>query len=307
MQLSLYLSYIYYRRLFSKGDILTIMALITVMVGALYTLYLHYESWYWVLFFFPLSTFSYHNNRKDLSLLKTHPKYVKILIGEYFIENIPFIFLLIAKGDFLWGTLYVLALGFIAFLPQRNINIIYPFSLGDPMWHCAFRKYKLLLSLPFLIGLVVIARVYENPNLAFFALGATGFVCCIPYFEREHFSHICIASKRGKQYLYSQLMAGIKNTALFFSPVVFTYIGCFGIDKMMVLPLCLCFPLVGVLTKYAFFTKPIPQSFALIFICFGVAYLLPLLLLPYCYYLAIQNLQKYQYATNKSIREKLSE
>ena len=38
MQLSLYLSYIYYRRLFAKGDLLTIVVLITAMVGALYVL-----------------------------------------------------------------------------------------------------------------------------------------------------------------------------------------------------------------------------------------------------------------------------
>ena len=34
-------------------------------------------------------------SREDLSLLKYHSQYRKILIGEYFVENIPFLFLLL--------------------------------------------------------------------------------------------------------------------------------------------------------------------------------------------------------------------
>ena len=218
--LSLYLSYIYYRRLFAKGDLLTIVVLITAMVGALYVLYLHYTSWSWLLILFPLTTLSYHNGREDLPLLCTHPHYRSVLLGEYCIENLPFILLLIVKEDYLWATLYFLGLCLIPWLAQRQFTIPFPFSLSDPLWHTAFRKYKLLFSLPFLIGLVVIAGVYNNPNLALFAFEATGLVCCIPYFEREHPSYITIAAQRGKDYLHSQLIAGIKNTALVFSPIV---------------------------------------------------------------------------------------
>ena len=221
--LSLYLSYIYYRRLFAKGDLLTIAILITAMAGALYVLYLHYVSWSWLLILFPLATLSYHNSREDLPLLRTHPHYRRVLLGEYFIENLPFILLLISKGDYLWAALYLLGLCLIPWLTQRQLTIPYPFSLSDPLWHTAFRKYKLLFSLPFLIGLVVIAGIYDNPNLALFAFGATGLVCCIPYFEREHPSYISIAAQRGKDYLHSQLIAGIQNTALVFSPIGLTY------------------------------------------------------------------------------------
>ena len=234
MQLSLYLSYIYYRRLFAKGDLLTIVVLITAMVGALYVLYLHYTSWSWLLILFPLTTLSYHNGREDLPLLCTHPHYRSVLLGEYCIENLPFILLLIVKEDYLWATLYFLGLCLIPWLAQRQLTIPYPFSLSDPLWHTAFRKYKLLFSLPFLIGLVVIAGVYNNPNLALFAFGATGLVCCIPYFEREHPSYITIAAQQGKDYLHSQLIAGIQNTALVFSPLGLTYFICFGIEKIAV-------------------------------------------------------------------------
>ena len=305
MQLSLYLSYIYYRRLFAKGDLLTIVVLITAMVGALYVLYLHYTSWSWILALFPLATLSYHNSREDLSLLRTHPHYRSVLLGEYFIENLPFILLLISKGDYLWAALYLLGLCLIPWLTQRQLTIPYPFSLSDPLWYTAFRKYKLLFSLPLLIGLVVIAGIYDNPNLALFAFGATGLVCCIPYFEREHPSYITIAAQRGKDYLYSQLIAGIQNTALVFSPIGLTYFICFGTDKIAVLFLCLGVAIVGVLTKYAFFNQPLPQSFAIMAIFLGVFYIFPLLLLPYFYFLAIQNIQKYQHVTDKSLRKEL--
>ena len=303
--LSLYLSYIYYRRLFAKGDLLTIVVLITTMVGALYVLYLHYASWSWILALFPLATLSYHNSREDLSLLRTHPHYRRVLLGEYFIENLPFILLLISKGDYLWAALYFLGLCLIPWLTQRQLTIPYHFSLSEPLWHTAFRKYKLLFSLPLLIGLVVIAGIYDNPNLALFAFGAMGLVCCIPYFEREHPSYITIAAQRGKDYLHSQLIAGIQNTALVFSPIGLTYFICFGIDKIAVLFLCLGVAIVGVLTKYAFFNHPLPQSFAIMAIFLGVFYILPLLLLPYFYFLAIQNIQKYQHVTDKSLRKEL--
>ena len=303
--LSLYLSYIYYRRLFAKGDLLTIVVLITTMVGALYVLYLHYASWSWILALFPLATLSYHNSREDLSLLRTHPHYRRVLLGEYFIENLPFILLLISKGDYLWAALYFLGLCLIPWLTQRQLTIPYPFSLSDPLWHTAFRKYKLLFSLPLLIGLVLIAGIYNNPNLALFAFGATGLVCCIPYFEREHPSYITIAAQQGKDYLHSQLIAGIQNTALVFSPLGLTYFICFGIEEIAVLLLFLGVAIVGVLTKYAFFNQPLPQSFAVITIFLGVFYILPLLLLPYFYFLAIQNIQKHQHVTNKSLRKEL--
>ena len=297
MQLSLYLSYIYYRRLFAKGDLLTIVVLITAMVGALYVLYLHYTSWSWLLILFPLTTLSYHNGREDLPLLCTHPHYRSVLLGEYCIENLPFILLLIVKEDYLWATLYFLGLCLIPWLAQRQFTIPFPFSLSDPLWHTAFRKYKLLFSLPFLIGLVVIAGVYNNPNLALFAFGATGLVCCIPY--------ITIAAQQGKDYLHSQLIAGIQNTALVFSPLGLTYFICFGIEKIAVLLLFLGVAIVGVLTKYAFFNHPLPQSFAIMAIFLGVFYILPLLLLPYFYFLAIKNIQKHQYVTDKSLRKEL--
>ncbi len=305
MQLSLYLSYIYYRRLFAKGDLLTIAVLITAMAGALYVLYLHYVSWSWLLILFPLATLSYHNSREDLPLLCTHPHYRSVLLGEYGIENLPFILLLIGKGDYLWAALYFFGLCLIPWLTQRQLTIPYPFSLSDPLWHTTFRKYKLLFSLPFLIGLVVIAGVYNNPNLALFAFGAMGIVCCMPYFEREHPSYITIAAQRGKDYLHSQLIAGIKNTALVFSPLGLTYLICFGIDEIAVLFLCLGVAIVGVLTKYAFFNQPLPQSFAIMAIFLGVFYIFPLLLLPYFYFLAIQNIQKYQHVTDKSLRKEL--
>ncbi|EGD35343.1 MULTISPECIES: hypothetical protein [unclassified Capnocytophaga] len=298
--MSLYLVYIYYRRLFAKGDILTITILVVILGGSLYTLYQHYNSWSWVLALFLLSTFSHHNSREDLLLLKRHPQYRRILIGEYLIENLPFILLPVYKSDFLVAAGYLFGIIVIAFLPQRSLTLSYPFSLADPLWHSTFRKYKLLFFLPIIIGLIIIASVYKNPNLALFALIATGFVCCVPYFEREYPAHMSIAAQRGGDYLHYQLITGSKNAILFFCPIWLTYLIAFGTDNVMVLPICLGFPIVGGITKYAFFTHPLAQSLAMVTIFFGVLYILPLLVLPYLYYKAIQNIQSYQYVTDKS-------
>ena len=100
LRLALYLAYIYHRKLFPKGDLLTIGLLLGVLCYALLGLYQHYETWHYVLWSLPLSTLSYHNTRKDISLLKTHSHYRAILIAEYVIESLPFFILMLLKNDF---------------------------------------------------------------------------------------------------------------------------------------------------------------------------------------------------------------
>jgi hypothetical protein len=305
MSLSFYLAYIYYRRLFAKGDLLTIIVLIGLMGGVLYALYEHYDLWKWTIIFFPLATLSHHNSREDLSLLKYHSQYRKILIGEYFVENIPFLFLLLLKMDFLLAGGYALGIGLMAFLPQKDFVLPYPFSLSDPLWHTTFRKYKLLYALPILIVLIGIAIAYKNTNLALFALGITGLISSMPYFEREHIAHICISSFQGKDYLQHQLITGFKNSLILFSPIYLAYFIGFGWESISLLPLFLGIPMVGILSKYAFFDQPLTQSFAWVGILLGAPYFFPILALPYLYYRALKNLQKYPYVTDKNSRKKL--
>ena len=225
MRISFCLVYVYYRRLFSKGDSLTIISLILVFLYALYGLYHHYDSIYYLLWALPLGVLAYHNERKDLELLKIYPYYRFIIIAEYGIENFPFLLLILWKGDFITVIVLVILLMIIAFLPQRSWVLRYPFSLVDPFWHITFRQYKLLIGIPLAIALVIIGGIYENPNLALFALSITALIGCMPYFEREFTAHIVVASYRGKDYLIEQLKAGVFNSTLLFIPILISLRG----------------------------------------------------------------------------------
>ena len=242
LRTSLYLTYIYYRKLFPKGDILTIGLLLGVLCYALYALYLHYESWQYALWSLPLGGFMYHNNRKDLPLLKVHSHYRAIIITEYVIENLPFLVLILLKKDFITAVAISLSFVLIGCLPQKNFTLKYPFSLADPFWHIAFRKYKLILGLPIAIALIIIGAVYQNPNLALFALALVALIGCIPYFEREFKAHMNVSAYRGKDYLLHQLKAGILNISFLFAPVFITYIICFHWQYTEVLPLYISVP-----------------------------------------------------------------
>ena len=103
--------------------------------------------------------------------------------------------------------------------PKKLHSQILFFSLTDPTWHIAFRKYKLIIVLPLTIAFVIIGRIYENPNVALFALGAMAFTACVPYFEREFSSHIAVANHKGEMYLREQLKAGLLNTMILLCPL----------------------------------------------------------------------------------------
>jgi ABC transporter, permease protein len=305
LRLALYLAYIYYRKLFPKGDLLTMGLLLGVLCYALLGLYQHYETWHYALWSLPLSTFAYHNTRKDISLLKAHSHYRAILISEYVIESLPFFILMLLKNDFSTAIGILLFFVFISYLPQKNFTLKYPFSLTDPSWHIAFRKYKLIIALPLTIALVIIGRIYENPNVALFALGAMAFTACVPYFEREFSPHIAVANHKGEIYLREQLKAGLLNTMILFAPLIITYFIGFGTQNIAILPLFVAFPILGVITKYTFLENPLWQFFALAAISAGAIYIIPLIAIPYFYYLAIQKIKKLQYAGDSHSRKTL--
>ena len=146
------------------------------------------------------------------------------------------------------------------------------------------------------MALIIIGAVYQNPNLALFALGLTAFIGCIPYFEREFEAHINVSVYRGKDYLLQQLKAGLLNISLLFIPVFITYIICFQWQYAEVLPLYISVPILGVLSKYAFWNNTLWQTLALLAVSIGVIYIIPVIAIPYFYYLAIQTVKKQQYA-----------
>ena len=94
---------------------------------------------------------------------------------------------------------------------------------------------------------------------------------------------------------YSNSRQGF-DISLLFIPVFITYIICFQWQYAEVLPLYISVPILGVISKYAFWNNTLWQTLALLAVSIGVIYIIPVIAIPYFYYLAIQTVKKQQYA-----------
>ncbi len=294
------LIYIYLRKFFAKGDILTISVLIALFSFVVYTIYQQYENFYLLPFVFLLSTASHHLTRNDFSLLKIRKDFRKIIFIEYFLYNVLFLSIFLFKEDWGYALIYLMSLVLIVFLPQKTTNIRYPFDLFDPFWHISFRKYKVGLIMLLAIALIVVAKFYDNPNLALFALFVISFLCSLPYFEREFSAHIAVSHYLGQKYLLHQIKVGVANFLMIFTPVLAIYVACFQFENFWFLPSLIVFPLLGILTKYTFFEDRIIQNISFVFILLGgFSYGIPFLIIPFLYYQSIQKIKKIQYANHQ--------
>ena len=106
-------------------------------------------------------------------------------------------------------------------------------------------------------------------------------------------------------YLREQLKAGLLNTMMLFTPLLITYFIGFGTQNIAILPLFVVIPILGVITKYAFWENPLWQFFALAAISAGAIYIIPLVAIPYFYYLAIQKIKKLKTAGDSHSRKVL--
>lgn len=195
--------------------------------------------------------------------------------------------------------LFLAALVLIAFLPQTSGKTIpYPFLLVTPHWHTAFRKYKLLWTIPFLAAFLVIGYVYENENLALFSLGCTAFVGTLPYFERGHTAHIAASKYIGNHFLFREIKTAFLNFLMIFTPVFVLFLVFFEISYFWTLPLFFTLPLLGLLTQYSFYGSPLTQSVVLALLLAFSPYGLPIVVLPVFYFSSLRFIKKIQYADN---------
>lgn len=300
------LVYIHLRKLFAKGDYLTIGVLIAGLLFVVSAIYQRYESFYLLPFVFLFSTISHHLMRDDFSLLKIRKDFRKIIFIEYFLYNFLFLGVFLVKKDWFFAFIYLLSLILVVFIPQKTMKIKYPFDLFDPFWHISFRKYKIILIIFFAIiliiffaiMLIVIAKNYENPNLALFAFFVVSVISTLPYFEREFPLHIVISSYLGQRYLLEQIKVGSINFAIVFVPVLMMYFICFRLENFWILFLFSTFPLLGILTKYAFFDNKIVQNLSFVLILGGIFYGIPLLAIPFLYHKSVQKIKRIQYANH---------
>lgn len=295
IQIAFYLAYIYWRKFFVKGDFLALWLLIGSVLFFILSISHTYEDFSFLLFFPLQATLSHHFSRKDFSLLKLHTSRKGVVIIEYFIENSPFLLTFLIKNDWLYASLYSLAIIAIAFLPQKLNKTRYPFALFCPFWHTSFRKGKLFIVVLLSAFVIIISSCYKNENLGLFGLLVCSFVCTIPYFEREYLAHISASAYTSNDFLQRQIKVGILNSAIILIPVFMLFLICFDFEYYWAFPLFFILPLLGIFTKYSFFESPLMQNFVFAAVLATATYGSPILMLPILYHKSIKFIKKIQY------------
>lgn len=298
LKIAFYLTYVFWRKFFVKGDFLALSLILIGLLISLTAIYKTYTENYYLLFFCLLGTVFHHFGRKDFSLLKNNHQWRFIILLEYGISNLPIMLIFILKRDFISAMLYTSFLIFFSFIPQKTQKFPLPFRLFDPLWHNIFRKYKLIFSIPIALFFVIIAKIYHNENVAIFGILVTALAASMPYFDREHQAHIAISFFRGRKYLHKQMQVGLLNY-VFLSLPIWIFIAVFHWKLTFYVVLFFSIPLLGMLTKYVFFNNQLSQSIIFIFLLSGFFYGLPILAYPFLYYISIKKINKMQYAANQ--------
>lgn len=298
LQTALYLIYIYWRKFFVKGDYLSLGILLTILTLSLIGIYQTYTENYYFLFVFLLIPISHHFNRNDFVLLQNTSKHKVIIFLEYFFNSLTILLIFSVKQDFLYAFISVLVLVILVFLPQKSLKIKYPFSVFDPFWIISFRKYKLIFLLPVILFLMIMGKIYDNENLILFSFGLVGILATIPYFEREFKAHIVSSAFKKEVYLEKQIRCGIKNFLLLSFPFILLIISFLSWEILIFSLGIVLLPLLGILTKYAFFENTILQSIVFTLILANYSFGLPIICLPFLYHQAVKKVKKIQNVTN---------
>lgn len=297
LKIAFYLTYVFWRKFFVKGDFLALSLIFVGLFGSLIGIYKTYTENYYLLFFFLLGTIFHHFNREDFSLLKNNHHWRIIILLEYGISNFPILLIFILKNDFINAIYYASVLIFCSFSPQKTQKFPLPFGLFDPLWHNTFRKYKLIFSIPIGLFFMIMAKIYHNENVAIFGILMTALAGSMPYFDREHQAHIAISFFRGKAYLHRQIFVGLLNYALISIPIGICVVVT-NWELLFYFVLFFSIPLLGIFTKYTFFDSQFAQNIIFVFLLSGFFYGLPILTFPILYYISIKKINKMQYATN---------
>lgn len=291
IKIAFYLVYIQWRKFFVRGDYFSFGILLVALFLSLYAIYQHYTDYYLLLFLFPTSTLFQHFGRSDFSLLKGRDNFRAIIFLEYLISNLPVLLLFSYKEDFLYAIFCLIFLAILIFLPQKSPKIKYPFVLFDPFWHVSFRKYKLILFVILALLFVFIGKVYENFNLSLFGILLIAFIGIFPYFEREFKIHINTSAYSSKLYLHKQILTGYINFLLILAPTVIFFLVSYKFEiSWWILPICFL-PLLGVLSRYAYFESILSQTIICIFSIATLQYGLVFFVLPFLYFRALSQLK----------------
>jgi hypothetical protein len=294
-----YLILIRFRKILPKDDYLAIGLFLfcyTILIYFLNNLFPKYSYCYLAS---ALELAFYHQNRKDLSLLKISKNYKLLLFTEYLIYSFPFLFIYIINHRWDIIVIHCSILYSLILINKLGLkNIKYPFKLFDPFWHICFRKYKLIVFIPLIIFFNVIGNEYNNDNLNIASLFFVSFVGCLPSFNREHLIHLRASFFDSKGYLLKQIQEVLYN--VFIMSIVL--IACFVIFKkwnlLLFIPLVFLFPSISILFKYTFFTNRLLQQVFFALFVGNIQIGLPFLILPYLYYQSIKTIKQLKNAAD---------
>jgi hypothetical protein len=293
-----YLFLVRFRKLVSKGDTIAIVLIMLLYFAVAFLIYKNYDSLRNYIFFLFLDVLIYHVQRTDIDLLRLKKNYKTILFIEYLIYSFPFYLILFFKNEFVFITGILLFTVLLINIPKLNLKIIpYPFDSFNIFWHVTFRKYKLIYSIPILVGLIYIGIKYNNDNLTFLAFFALSLISCIPSFERERFEEIKLNSFLSEKYLLYQFKNSIINTFYIAIPIIVAICAFFQWEKLLFVPIIFIPPLLNIVLKYIYFNNNYLHQIAFTFFIASsvLLYGIPLLATPFMYKKAIKKLNIIKY------------
>ncbi len=296
-----YFILIRFRKLIPKDDFFGIFLLVMFHISVSVLLYYNFEYFKSYIFLFFIEPVFIHFNRDDFELLKIKKNYKTLIFIEYLIYCLPFYIVLLLKNKFLLTASILIFFTIFIAIPKVNFKTIkYPFQLFNPFWHICFRKYKLILALPFVTGLIVISKFYNNENLIYFSFFILSLICCSPSFERESLDEIKINPFDAKKYLFCQFKNSIINTSYLLIPVIITLAITLKFSMILISLIILIIPLINIILKYVYFYNSFMHQISFIFfsILSFTLYGLPLLLMPILNKKAINNINSIKYANH---------
>lgn len=288
-----YLIQIRFRKFVSKGDYLAMLLISGLYIGAAIISYVNYEQIQGLFYFFFIDSVMYHTSRNDIELLRVYKYYRFLIWFEYLFYSLPFLIVLILKGDYIGSLSVLIGYFLLSFIPKKRRAFIikYPFSLATPFWLISFRKFKLIGVLPIVFLFCVMGYQHNNGGLVVASFVILGIIACLPSCERERDVELKVSYLNAKEYLQQQIKHEVLNTLVLLLPlVVLMCVLVFDWSYVFWACLILGLPIGSTIVKYAFFESELKQQLfiASCFIGFGI----PLLSLPFLYNRAIRQLNQ---------------
>ncbi|AYN05867.1 hypothetical protein EAG11_18155 [Flavobacterium sp. 140616W15] len=294
-----YLIVIRFRKILPKDDYLAIGLLLLFYAVIIYFLNQLFPKYSYYFLITTLELAFYHQNRKDIELLKVNKNYRLLLFLEYLIYSSPFIFIYVINQRWDILIIHFVILYFLILISKIGVKIIkYPFRLFDPFWHISFRKNKLILFIPLIIFLNVMGNQYHNDNLNTASLFLVSFIACLASFNREDLIYIKMSSFDSKKYLIKQIQTTFYNTLIITSAIILCFLIFKKWDLLLFIPLVFVLPIINLLFKYSFFSNGLLQQLFLALFIINIPIGLPFLILPYLYYKSIKTINNLKYVTD---------